>query len=250
MNIAIVDDIRNEIDNLKKLLSEYAATIGTTFSFSEFSSGEDFLDNYHAFKYTIIFLDIYMTGITGIKVAEKIRETDKEAIIVFSTTSVEHMADAFSIHAFDYVVKPAKKDKIFRMMDDILQKHTSFYSEKLKFSVNRQDYMIPYSEIVSIETSKRNYLEISNSRGELFKPRMTFSYILELLRNENNFLQINRNIIVNMDYISSMDDGMCKMEGNLSFPIYTKKIKETEQIWRNYMFRKVRKESQGRGIHL
>ncbi len=71
-----------------------------------FPGGEDLLGTYRPFQYTVIFLDIYMDGISGIETAEKIREADEDANLVFLTASEEHRPEAFSVFATAYLIKP------------------------------------------------------------------------------------------------------------------------------------------------
>ncbi len=250
MNIAIVDDLSSESDKLKDILNEYAAINRLDFSLDIFKSGEEFLDNFSAFSYTIIFMDIYMQEMTGIETAKKVRETDTTSLIVFLTTSGDHMADAFSIHAYDYVEKPAAKEKLFHVMDDILHNHTTLFSNKLSFNTDGHDYIIPYPDIVSVETAKRNYLNIADISGAVYLTRMTFSTILKELGTDNRFLQINRNILVNLEQIKSINEGICTLKSGSSFSVYSKKAKELEQKWQNYIFSNIRKNNHERGIHL
>lgn len=122
MNIAIVDDAKEEIDNLKSILMDYASIHQLDIKLHCFSSAEKLLADYRPFQYTVIFMDIYMENMTGIQAAEHIRSVDSETLLIFLTTSTEHMPDAFRCHAFDYIPKSTGQEHIFRVMDDILKK--------------------------------------------------------------------------------------------------------------------------------
>lgn len=243
MNIAIVDDIAKEIDSLEEILKDYAAIHAIPLTISHFSGGEAFLENYVPFQYTAIFLDIYMDGITGIRTAERVREQDPETLILFLTTSIEHMQSAFSIHAYDYIEKPANKDRLFHVMDDILKKETKDSSARLSFSHNKQSYSLPCSRIQAVCTDKTNYLTITDSDGTQYHPRMTFGSVSDLLENEPSFLLINRGVFVNMDYIDHFAAGICYLQDDLNYRVFTKKAKETEQIYQNYTFTQMRNSS-------
>lgn len=56
----------------------------------------------------------------GIETAAALRKNGNSCIVVFITTSTEHMPNAFSVHAFDYIVKPIEKEKIFRVLDEVV----------------------------------------------------------------------------------------------------------------------------------
>ena len=250
MNIAIVDDLSSESDALQTILNEYAAINRLTLAIDVFPSGEDFLRSFSPFSYAVIFMDIYMKGMTGVETAKKVRESDRDTLLVFLTTSGDHRADAFLLHAYDYIEKPTKRDKLFRVMDDILHNHTTLFSDKLSFSAEGQDYALPYPDIASVTTAQRNYLEIADRFGNVYQSRMTFSGILKELENDSRFLQINRTILVNLEQVESVKDGMCLLKNNVSFPIHSKKTKEIKQKWQNFMFSQIRKNNQERGMHL
>ncbi len=250
MNIAIVDDFAEERTALKTLLIEYAALNALDFSFYEFSTGEALLSKYAPFTYMLIFLDIYMDGMTGLEAAEELRKTDPDTPIIFLTTSKEHMGSAFSIHAFDYIEKPAERERLFKCMDDFLKTKTVLYSQILHFSQGRTEYHLPFPDIVSINTAETNYLNLTDRSGNTFHIRMTFSGICQTLETDNRFLSINRGILVNMDYIIRFESGTCILKNGQEYSVYTKKTKETEQKWQNYIFNRIRKSQKERGrIH-
>ena len=247
MNIAIVDDLQNEIDNLTSILTDYTEANGLELSLSTFKSGEELLDGYEPYKFTVVFLDIYMDGITGVETAKKLRELDSNTLIIFLTTSTDHMGSAFAIHAYDYVEKPAEKKRIFRLMDDILKTRTNLYSKTVDFMFDRRAHRIPVPDVVSIRTGETNHLYIEDKRGNEYSPRTTFSAICEDIADENRFLLINRGVLVNMDYISTFNDrGECILKNGKAYPVFTKKQTETVQKWQNYIFNNVRTKQRGR----
>ncbi len=244
MNIAIVDDEKLESTLLAGLLKEYVSENGNKADISIFDGAEVFLAQYEPFMYTVIFLDIYMSGISGVNAAEQIMEKDPEALIVFVTGSGDHMKDAFMLHAFDYVEKPVKKERLYRLMDDIMRRRTDI-SNGIDFVCDRQDHHLPFGEIVSVCANGHN-VEIVDQNGQRYEPYLTFSSLEKTLSADKRFLTINRGVIVNMDCIAAFSEGQCKMNGGDSFPAKQKKFKQLEQIWQNYMFSRLRDEMSGR----
>ncbi|MCR5685077.1 MAG: LytTR family DNA-binding domain-containing protein [Lachnospiraceae bacterium] len=240
MNIAIVDDLREESDRLEGILKDYTARNDPGAKISVFRSGEEFLDGFTAFAYTVIFLDIYMEGITGIETAERIRKLDGDVCIIFLTTSSEHLWGAFHVHAYEYLVKPAAAEKVFRVMDDLYRMHTDPKAATLDFTAGKTDHHIVCDDIVSVCTAETNYLNIVDREGNVFHPRLTFSNVSKELENDTRFLLINRGILVNMDHIICFEHGMCLLRGDLKYPVFSKKLAETEQKWQNYTFAKIR----------
>lgn len=69
----------------------------------------------------LVLLDVEMPKMTGIEVARIIQDTDPSTILVFTTAHDQYMADAFSVYAFDYLLKPFKVDRAMQTLDKIKQ---------------------------------------------------------------------------------------------------------------------------------
>lgn len=70
-----------------------------------FSSAEELLEKGNPF-YDLYLLDIQLGQMTGMELAEKIREKDDHAVILFATNYKEMIRKAFQVSALDYLVKP------------------------------------------------------------------------------------------------------------------------------------------------
>lgn len=256
MNVAIVDDERREAEEVSKAIKEYASVNKLEIDISYFENAADFLRDYAPFRYTIIFMDIYLSGpsspdsaaskdgITGIDVAGQILQKDADALIVFLTTSADHMSDALMMHAYDYIRKPADKPRVFRLLDDVMDRCTEV-RKILSFTVGKTEYRLDNSDIVSI-CADGHYLSITDIKGTEYKPYGTFSSISEQLADDKRFLTVNRGVMVNMDCISGFSDGVCIMCGDIRIPVKTKSVKQLEQTWHNYVFAELRGRGKGR----
>ena len=251
MNIAIVDDEPGEIETLSAVIKEYAALNKLDIRMDAFRSAEELLKDYRPYAYTAIFMDVYMDRMDGVSAARKIFATDRHAIIIFLTSSDEHMPEAFSLHAYDYIGKPAKKERLFKVMDDVLQKVTEYSNTpKLSFMYDRREISIRYPDIVMVKTAGRNYLEIMENTRKSYQTRLTFSEVSALLSKDNRFLPVLRGILVNMDYIVSIDQEICELAGGIRLSINVRNAKELKTTWQNYKLdciRSDRKSRRGKG---
>lgn len=62
IEIAVVDDLQSDRDQLSDMLSEYAGERGLEWNITCFESGETLLDGLTAGQYQLVFLDILMGG--------------------------------------------------------------------------------------------------------------------------------------------------------------------------------------------
>ncbi len=243
MNIAIVDDEEIERDFLVSAIKEYASGKGMNIPLYTFSSAEELLESYHPYAYSAIFMDVFMNGIDGVSAAEEIFKSDRDAIIIFLTSSEDHIQKAFSLHAYDYINKPAEKERIFKVIDDLLLSLTGNDAlQSLSFRAERNDVTLSYSDIVCVQTSKRNYLEISDKTGLSHHTRLTFSNVSEILTSDPRFLLINQGVIVNMDHIERIVNDFCELDDGSRLPINVRRSREIENTWNNYRISLVRKD--------
>ena len=65
MNIAIVDDRKEDREKLNGILLKYAADSGEKLNIEHFDSAEALLDNYQPFLYAILFLECRQLKLFG-----------------------------------------------------------------------------------------------------------------------------------------------------------------------------------------
>ncbi len=72
------------------------------------------------------FLDIELGDDNGISLAKWIKSEYKKAVIVFITSHTDYMQNAFDVHAFNYIVKPASEERLCMILNEITR-----YTEKV-----------------------------------------------------------------------------------------------------------------------
>jgi two-component system response regulator AtoC len=78
------------------------------------STGEEALDFYRRRKYDLVLLDIRLPGIDGVEVLKRIRENDKDALVIMVTAhgGIESAVQCMKLGAFHYLTKPFQLDEI------------------------------------------------------------------------------------------------------------------------------------------
>ena len=147
MRIALVDDSEIERGILLSLLTDYGCEKQILFESDCFDSGDAFLSSFSSDKYDIVFMDIFMNGMSGVETASKMRQIDSHVILIFLTASADYMPDAFRVHAFHYILKPYQKDAIFACLNDA-SLHLPASETFISFSVNAIEVRIFASQIV------------------------------------------------------------------------------------------------------
>ncbi|MBQ2687310.1 MAG: response regulator transcription factor [Clostridia bacterium] len=226
MKVAIVDDIKDYRESTGKAIFEWAKDRQEAVFIKGYKSGESFLAALKEESFDIVFMDIYMEGLTGIEAAEKLREISLDTLLIFMTTSSDHMADAFPCRAFDYILKPVDKKRLFKALDEalkILPENAAY----IKINVEKQEVKIFVSDINYI-LSDLNYCLIYAKQGE-YRTRSQFSKFVENLSEFSQFYVINRGIAVNLDNVLDIKDLDCKLSDNTVLPVSKKQKLSAEQ---------------------
>ena len=108
--LLVAEDELIERKVLCKTLQKY---LGDLILLYEAKNGREAAELFAREAPQVVILDIEMPGMTGLEVARKIRETDKNCAILFLTgfDKFDYAKQAISVHAQDYLLKPYKEQE-------------------------------------------------------------------------------------------------------------------------------------------
>ena len=69
----------------------------------------------------LVMLDVEMPRLTGVECAKILQDTDPKIMLIFMTAHETYMADAFSVYAFDYLLKPFKTERALQTLERVKQ---------------------------------------------------------------------------------------------------------------------------------
>ena len=87
--------------------------------------GKEAIESYHKYKPDIAILDISIPYISGLQVAQKIRENNKNIDIIMLTaySDQDKLLQAVNLQLFAYIIKPISKKELDKVMGNISQKY-------------------------------------------------------------------------------------------------------------------------------
>lgn len=232
MRIAICDDLYCDKAVLRRLIDKYCADYCLETEIFEFDSGEDFLADFIVGKFQVVFLDIYMDGIDGITVAQKIREMDSDCIIIFTTTSFDYAVTGFAVKALHYLVKPVAYEQIvdtFSRCQKTLA-HTMQYIEVLS---NKIKIKILLKDIIYVEVYDKTSL--IHTKSNIVKTYLPINKIEGQLRNKS-FLRCHRSYLVNMRYVDNILKDDFLLKNGEKIPIRKADKLFIKQTYADYLF--------------
>lgn len=228
-SIAIVDDDKVDCMLCQTIVHKAADTLGISIRLRSFENGRHFLESADSVKFDIIFMDILMKDPNGIETARLYKERNPQSIIIFLTASPEHRKNAFSVHAFDYIEKPVREDAIIRVFHDIRMITVPAQQKSLELKAHKQTYNFVYTDIQYI-VSEGNYIKLFIKQNLKF--RANFKDTAKQLMEDARFIQINKGILVNLDWIERInaDASICTMKSMETFPIAKKNASALKRL--------------------
>ena len=70
------------------------------------------------YQYDVIFMDYQLDGLNGIETCRKLRETNKDSVIIFISAYPSAALDSFEVNTFRFLTKPVDQNKLFKALDD------------------------------------------------------------------------------------------------------------------------------------
>ena len=202
LNFALCDDNKQTVEKLYDLLESifikhnFDATV--TFKCTK---PEEILEYSKLNDVNVFILDIDLKNkVTGIDVANQIRELNKDVYFIFITAHYEYIMLAYKCKTFDYITKPISKDKveetILRLMDDI-----NNVSNKNSFlRLNNKNTIINKDSINFIKRDGMKLVFYTDTRN--YEVYSSFKKIEEDL--PSNFVRCHKSYIANIDKISDV----------------------------------------------
>ena len=111
VRIAICDDEETLILDLKEQLDRYGRETGRELCLLEYHDGSELLAHYQP-DLDLIFMDIRMEKVNGLKAAEEIRKVDSTVGIMFLTSLSQYVWKGYEYGAVNYLLKPVKYGRL------------------------------------------------------------------------------------------------------------------------------------------
>lgn len=194
---AICEDNEIDLSHLRSLLEN----CGIPLEIAEYANGETLLWDVETGSacFDIYLLDIYLTGISGIETARRIHMADENAVLIFTTVSAEFCLEAFSLFAFNYLVKPVEQAALNTVMEKAAAGLRRRQETVLPITYRGCTSVLRYEEIEYISSSKHTlYFHLHN--GE---EKMCYGKLDELAEQikSKTFLRCHQSYIVNLRYV-------------------------------------------------
>lgn len=238
LRIAITDDLNSEREKLSSAIAAPFEKVGLAIgNIDEFTSGEALLRQFSAGKYDLIFLDIYMGGISGVETAKRIRSIDKNVMLVFVTTSNKFASESYAVKANFYLLKPIRSDSIKQLAETLAQQMQNTRS----VAALPDGTVIPLSSLVYTSCSG-HYVNVYLVGSEPLKIRTTHKIMYEALSKYEGIISCNKGVLVSLANVAKLDGENFTMINGDTVPISRRKMTQIKNDYTRFVLNRIHSE--------
>src|SRR5271163_1619995 len=211
-HILIVDDESGIRESLRGILEDEG------YKTSVSPSGEDCLDLLRNTNFDLILLDVWLTGIDGLEVLEKIREADDppEVIMISGHGTIETAVRATKLGAYDFAEKPLSLEKTLILVKNAIDARRLRH-ENLDLRKQLQAKSVIVGDSVPMKALRQQIGLMAPTNGRVLiygesgtgKELVAHAIHTQSLRKDETFVEVNCAAIPE-DLIESELFGQCK----------------------------------------
>ena len=207
IRIAMVEDEAAVREQLQGYIQRYTRQYGTEFAVTEFSDGVEILDAYRP-VYDIVLLDVEMKHLDGMETARRIRELDRDVVLIFITNMAQYAIKGYAVGALDYVLKPVP----YFAFSQQLQKA----EEKLRRRARHYLAVPVEGGLRRLDTAQIYYMESEGHRVHFYTEEGEFSAPGALKTFEEKladlpFARCNSGYLVNLAQVKRVQQGLAQV---------------------------------------
>ena len=237
LHIAICDDEKDFVDDLRELLDRYSRETGRDFKITPYYDGMELIEKYDP-TIDLIFLDIRMKMVNGLHAARHIRQRDENVGIIFLTTLTQYGLEGYKYQASGYIIKPMKYVRLKAEMDKFIaiarrQKEDSPF---LVIANDSGKYRVDLKSIRYVETYNRNLMFHTEQENIICYKSMRE---IEKELKDKDFVRCHTSYIVNLFYVKGIKKLDIELITGETIPISQPKRKEFMEkltaYWGNFL---------------
>lgn len=231
IKFAVCDDEPFMAQKISELISTYMQEKqNLSYHISSFSNGRSLLES--SCDFDVIFLDIKMEQLDGMKTAKLLRQRNIHCLLIFITVLKEYVFDAFEVQAYDYLVKPIDESHFKKTMNraiGTLEQHTV---KRLVIQKGTSCEVIPLSQILYCEVQGRK-VYIHQEDGKIVD---YYEKLNDFERQvDGRFFRCHRSYLVNLDKVRGNHAGQVSLSDGSNIPVSRLRERELTEALLRYM---------------
>lgn len=234
LQLALCEDDKEEQERLTRLLQAEPVPVNVT----AFDSGEAFLRDYRPGLFDMVFMDIYMGGISGVETVRRLRKQDPELPVAFITSSQDHALDGYRLKVAKYIEKPVTQEDMNDAVTFAVRRRAQ---AAVEVTLQRKKLSLPVSRLSFVE-QRAHYLlfwfdggRVSQAKGKLDE--------LEPQLAGFPFFRSHKSYLANLSHVAGIDLELLIFHMKEGQNVYIRRdcLKKAKGAWEDWLFVQARK---------
>jgi two-component system, LytTR family, response regulator len=231
MKSIIVEDEKKARQLLRVLLEENCPNVEVLEDCSDLAEGVRAIKKH---KPDVVFLDIELPGMSGLRLLDFFNEEEITFSIIFVTAYNDYAIQAFKLSAVDYLLKPLNveqlKEAVIRLEKITAKRIAQLNALKLNLSVaEEKKIVIPSRDNISyLDPKEVLYIKAEGAYSVFYLQNGTrhmlsrnLKHVEDMLNGMDNFKRCHKSYIINAKFIQqySRADGELLLPNNIRIPV-------------------------------
>ena len=233
--VAILNALPEEEETLEDSLRRYLSEHTLRMEVHAYAHAKDFWEARQQRYFELILLMVRQGEEEGIQLARKLRERDKETLLIFVSPDTQWAVESYRVRAHDYLLWPFQYTQFEGMMNlcaQTLRRRRPF----IEIKEGRLSTRVLLEDIYY--TDYHNHYIQLHLRDRVIRTYMAFPAFLELMSSHPRFLCCYRNVLVNMDHVVAVDEHDFLLEDGSRVPVSRNGRRLILQRYQDYQFEK------------
>ena len=203
IDIALIDDLPQDLESLRRAVSESCTARGDRARIACYSDGEAALADAGSgrLRAELVFVDVMMPEQSGVELIPELRRLlPKGCLFVLTSSNHGYIRAGYGIEAFDFLCKPILGPELREVLDRAARKLQFQSGGVFCFHSDRTEYRLDYDDILMI-SMERNYA-IVTTRTRTYSFRTTMKDLAQQL--PERFIQCARGTLLNITAVSAI----------------------------------------------
>lgn len=232
IRIAVVDDEENVSQYISRKINESLQRFDFKANIEIFNNSRIFLEQNKKQYFDIIFLDLEMPEPDGMQTARIIREDYPNIVIVIITNREELVFGTFQYDVSAFIRKKYFEAEIDPVVERVYKKAKNNLSKYI-LKTEYGEKLFNINDIVFIESENHNIF-LHDKNNNIIKIFYTLEKVESIL-SEEIFVRSHSGIIVNCNYIFSINSEDITLTNDLKLPLSRGKRKEVKKRFQKFM---------------
>lgn len=231
MRFTICDDEPAQAALLHSLVEAWCAQERLACQIQTYASAEALLFDWNGQPETdLLLLDILMGGMNGMELAKRLRQRQGQLQILFITGTPDFVFDGYDVEAVSYLLKPVKKEQLFRCLDQAYRRMASRIPEILADTAEGVR-RVRLPDVFYLESFGHSTV-LHTAAGQVESKTGIQAWAERLW--DQGFYRLHRSYLISLAHVAAITKKDVELDGGARLPIPRGKWEDVNRAYLDY----------------